>query len=153
LYFEVLRFRALNKNMKYLGIFFSFMLMGSCLKLGAQTYSTKETKVILVVSSKTRSVSHIVLFHVFQNQQKEDFFKQYSEYECYVGLLEGSYVIKDGYIVPKKETKIIMYTEKQVFPEAHFSPADTLLPGDRFDLGKTKAKVISSKKGELVLKT
>lgn len=46
-----------------------------------------------------------------------------------------------------------MYTDKQIFLEDYFLPADKLFPGDRFDLGKTKAKVVSSKKGELILKT
>jgi hypothetical protein len=127
--------------------------MGTCLTVGAQTHSTKETKVILVVSYNTRSVSNIVLFHTFQNLKKEEVFKKYDTSKYYVGLLMGSYELNDDDVVPIDNTTIIIYTEKQIFLDEYFLPADKLLPGDRFDLGKTKAEVVSSKKGELVLRT
>lgn len=139
--------------MKYLGNFFFIMLMANFLTVGAQTHSTKETKVVLVVSSKTGAVTHIALFHNFQNLKKEEIYEKYTDHKFYIGLLKGSYGIDNDVIVPQENTTIIMYTEKQVFPEEYFSRADNLMPGDRFDLGKTKAEVVSSKKGELVLRT
>lgn len=129
---------------------FILFVFGEC---PAQTLSTKETKVVLVVDSATEMVTHITLFTKMQKMDKANLLKRYKGCKFYVGLLEGSYGIGDDHIVPKANTTIIMYTDKQIFPEEYYLPADKLLPGDRFDLGETKAKVISSKKGELVLKT
>ncbi|WP_373516864.1 hypothetical protein [Pricia sp.] len=139
--------------MKYLGDCFFFMLMSSCFTLGAQTYSTNETKVVLVVSSKTGAVTQLELFHTFQNKKREEIYKKDNDRKFYIGLLKGSYEIKNDIIVPKENTTIIMYTDKQIFLEEYYLPADRLLPGDRFDLGKIKAEVVSSNKGELILKT
>ncbi len=116
-----------------------------------QTLSTKEAKVVLVVDSEV--VSHILLFTKMQKMDKAHLFERNKGCKFYVGLLKGSYEVNDNYIEPKENTIIIMYTEKQIFPENYFFPADKLLPGDRFDLGKIKAEVVSSKKGELILKT
>lgn len=139
--------------MKYLTNVFFIMLMGICLTAGAQTHSTKETKVILVVSSKTGAVTQLELFHTFQSKKREEIYKKYNDCKFYVGLLKGRYEVNGNYIEPKKNTTIVMYTDKQIFPENYFLPADKLLPGDRFDLGQIKAEVVSSKKGELVLRT
>lgn len=139
--------------MRYVTQCLFVLYLGASLTVGAQTLSTKETKVVLAVSSKTGSVTHIVLFHTFENLKKEEVFKKYTDHKFYVGLLKGRYGINKDVIVPQENTTIIMYTEKQVFPEESFPRADSLLPGDRFHLGNTKAEVVSSKEGELVLKT
>ncbi len=130
---------------------FVLFVVGLC---PAQTYSTKETKVVLVVDAESEIVTHIALFTKMQKIGKARFLeKRYKGCKFYVGLLNGSYEIDNDIIVPKENTTIIMYTDKQIFLEEYFLPADRLLSGDRFDVGKIKAEVVSSKKGELVLRT
>ncbi len=135
---------------KILILILILFVFGEC---PAQTLSTKETKVVLVVNSESEIVTHITLFTEMQKMDKANLFKKYKGCKFYVGLLKGSYGIGDDHIVPKANTTIIMYTDKQIFPEEDYLPADMLLPGDSFHLGKTKAEVVSSKKGELILRT
>ncbi len=127
--------------------------MGTYLTVAAQTLSTKETKIVLIVKSETGAVTQLELFHTFHSKKREEIYKEYEDCEFYLGLLSGSYEDNNNHIEPKKNTTIIMYTDKQIFPEDYFLPATKVLPGDRFDLGKIKAEVISSTKGELVLRT
>ncbi len=129
---------------------FTLLVFGIC---PAQTLSTKETKVVFVVDSESEIVTHITLFTKMQKMEKDRLLERYTGCKFYVGLLKGSYEINNDVIVPKENTTLIMYTDKQIFPQQHFLPADDLLPGDRFNLGKTRVKVVSSKKGELVLRT
>ena len=127
-----------------------FLTIGVC---HAQTLSTKETKVVLIVDSKSDSVTEMTLFTTMQKMDKELLKKKYSDCKFYIGLLKGSYEIKGVNIVPKEGTTVIMFTEKQIFPEAFLFSSEDLSPGDSFDIGKTKARVVSNKKGELILKT
>lgn len=127
-----------------------FFGLGTC---QAQVLSTKETKVVLVVSSRTKGVAHIVLFNEIEQMGEAHFLKEYPGCKFYGGALQGAYELKDGMIIPKDNTTIIMYTEKQLFLDQRYKAADGLSPGHQFNLGKKSAKVVSSKKGELVVKT
>lgn len=106
-----------------------------------------------MVDSESEVVTHITLFAKMQKMDKVHLLDRYKGCKFYVGLLTGSYGIEDDDIVPKENTIIIMYTDKQIIPEEYFLPADKLMPGDRFDIGETKAEVVSRKKGELVIRT
>lgn len=119
---------------------------------GAQTLSTKETKVVLVIGPKSEAVTHITLFNTFQKMDKDLILRKYPDAKFYIGLLKGTYELNNDTIDPSSDSTIIMYTEKQFFPGERFSTNEEIAPGDRFDLGKTKAKVVSNKKGELTLK-
>ncbi len=127
-----------------------FLMIGIC---QAQTLSTKETKVVLIVDSKSNNVTDMALFTTIQKMDKGRLKKKYANRKFYIGLLKGNYEIKGADIIPKENTTVIMFTEKQIFPEAHFFSSGDLSPGDSFDIGKTKTKVVSNKKGELILKT
>ena len=126
-----------------------FLMIGIC---QAQTLSTKETKVVLIVDPRSDNVTDMALFTTIQKMDKGLLKKKYADSKFYIGLLKGNYEIKGTAIVPKENTTVIMFTEKQIFPEAHFFSSDDLSPGDSFDIGKTQAKVVSNKKGELILK-
>ncbi|MEX0289603.1 MAG: hypothetical protein AB3N14_10885 [Flavobacteriaceae bacterium] len=120
----------------------------------AQQRTTKETKVIFVVNESTHQVSQMRLFlEIKENYTKEEILKKYPNSKFYIGLLEGNFKKESGQIIPGEGATVIMYTNKQYFPEEHFFPGDNLFPGDNFNLGKAKAKVVSSKKGELILRT
>lgn len=119
----------------------------------AQTLSTKETKVVLIVDSKSDKVTDMALFTVIQKMDKQRLKKKYADRKFYIGLLKGSYEIKGMDIIPKEGTTVIIFTEKQFFPEARIFPSSDISEGDSFKIGTTKAKVLSNRKGELVLKT
>jgi len=127
-----------------------FLIIGVC---QAQTLSTKETKVVLIVDSESNKVTDMALFSTIQKMDKGLLKKKYPNRKFYIGLLRGNYEIQGADIIPKENTSVIMFTEKQIFPEAHFFSSDDLSPGDSFDIGKTKSKVVYNKKGELKLKT
>lgn len=127
-----------------------FLIMGVS---HAQTLSTKETKVVLSVDSESQSVTAMTLFTTIQKMNKAMLKEKYSDCKFYIGLLKGNYEIKGTAVIPKEGTTVIMFTEKQIFPEAFLFSSEDLSPGDSFDIGKTKAKVVSNKKGELILKT
>lgn len=118
----------------------------------AQTLSTKAVKVILAVDSKSDDVTDITLFSTLEKMDKRHLKKKYANHKFYMGLLKGTYEIEGTEVIPEEDTTIIMYTEKQFFPEAYFFSAENLSPGDSFDVGKTRAKVVSNKKGELTVK-
>ncbi len=119
----------------------------------AQERTTKETKVVLVINEKSDTVEHIELFASFQKMKKKELATKYAHHDFFLGVLKGTYNVNEKWIVPGNDTTIIIYTEKQFSPFKEFFQGDELIPGDEFSIGKTKAKVIAHKKGELTLKT
>jgi hypothetical protein len=105
-----------------------------------------------VVSANSATVTHLELLNTFQKMKQEEIAKKYPNSRFYLGLLAGSYELAKNELTPLGETTIIMYTEKQFYPAGHFLSENEFSPGDEFDLGKTKGKVMSMKKGELILK-
>ena len=119
----------------------------------AQERTTKETKVVLVINEKSDAVEHIELFASFQKMKKKELAAKYAHHNFFLGVLKGTYDVNEKWIVPGNDTTIIIYTEKQFSPFKEFFQGDDLIPGDELSLGKTKARVIAHKKGELTLKT
>jgi hypothetical protein len=138
-------------NMKWLGTFFLVSMF--VYQITAQTLFTKETKVVLVVDSKTESVNQIILLNKIDNGGEAQFLKKYAGSKFYGGLLKGAFELDKEVILPAENTTIIMFTEKQLFLDESYKPSEGLLPGDYFNLGRTNAKVVSRKKGELIVKT
>lgn len=129
-----------------------FLLFGTLFSL-AQTRSTKATKIILVVNYKSDEVEHIELFASFQKKKQKEVTETYAHHKFFLGVLKGTYNLKNKMIIPGDNTTIVMYTEKQFFPSEQFFKRDDLIPGDAFNIGKTHARVIANKKGELTIKT
>lgn len=129
-----------------------FLLFGTLFSL-AQTRSTKASKIILVVNNKSNEVEHIKLFASFQKMKQKELTATYDHQKFFLGVLKGTYKLENKMIIPGDNTTIVMYTEKQFFPSEQFFKSDDLIPGDAFNLGKTHAKVIANKKGELTIKT
>ncbi len=128
-------------------------LFSGILLSNSQTRSTKGAKIILVINKESNTVEHIELLANFQKKNKKQLTIAYSNHKFFLGVLKGKYSLENDLITPGNNTTIILYTEKQFsFPEPYIQ-GDNLNLGDEFDLGKTKAKVIANKKGELVLKT
>ena len=119
----------------------------------AQVLSTKEAKVILVVDETKETVSHIELFGNFQLMKRAEVLEKYPNCRFYIGLLEGSYELNKNSVIPINGSTIIMYTDRQYLSNTKFFTSDKLSIGDQLALGSIKAKVVSKKKGELILKT
>lgn len=119
----------------------------------SQTRATKETKIVLTVHNKSNEVTGIGLLSRFKKMNYQEASKKYPESKFFIGSLKGNYTLLRESILPERGAKIIIYTEKQFFPSENFFPSDQFIPGDNFKIGTVSSKVISSKKGELIIKT
>ena len=118
-----------------------------------QVISTKEAKVILVVDEKSDTISHLELYNTFQKMNGPEALEKYPNSQFYIGLLEGSYELNKNYIIPIEGSIISMYTDKQFLSSNTSFPIGNISAGDKLKFGQVKAKVVSKKKGELILKT
>ena len=120
------------------------------LSIKGQTKTTKETKVIAVIMD-----DRFAALELFENtnNQKERLLKKYPKSKFYIGLLKGRYEIKEQTVIPLSEATITLFTAKQVFKDDVLFKNKKLKQGETINIGKTKAKVVASKKGELIIKT
>ncbi len=130
-----------------------FLFMTSMLLGHAQSKTTKETKVILVVEGTLDGIAQMVLFNTFENMKGNQIFGRYPNCQFYIGLLQGRYEVNDGRVIPSKGSTIIMYTDQRYLSSNREPPIDGFLAGDLMNLGSGKAKVIAINKGELILET
>lgn len=139
--------------MKKLGCFLLLIFMGGCLVIGAQTHSTKETKVILVVGVNTKTITHIVLFNSFDKLKRQQVEEAFAHSRFYIGLLRGDYTLDDYGLKPEKDAEVVIYTNRQVFKKEPFLSRDGIALGDKVKLGNRMARLISNNKGEITLIT
>jgi hypothetical protein len=66
--------------------------------------------------------------------------KKYPNSKFYLGLLKGSFELKNNVIEPKIDAIITMYTDKQLFSN------DKFIRSDNITTGKLKTQILSSKK-------
>jgi hypothetical protein len=126
-------------------LFYTFiMVLFGLFFTQAQTRSTVETKVILIVHKDSNQITNIELFNT-QITEKE-MLKKYSKSIFFLGLFKGRYELNNNEILPKSESIITMYTDKQLFSNSQFSPNKNM------KIGNIKTKEISRKKGELIIK-
>jgi hypothetical protein len=111
----------------------------------AQTRTTKEAKVILVVDKDSNQITNIELFNTQITENEMN--KKYLKSVFFLGLFKGRYELNNNAIMPKSESIITIYTDKLLFSNSEFSP------GKNIKIGSIKTKEISRKKGELILKT
>ncbi len=119
----------------------------------AQVLSTNEAKVILVVDETKETVSHIELFGNFQLLKRAEVIEKFPNCQFYIGLLRGSYELNDHNVTPLIGSTIIMYTDQPYLSSNRILQSARFSTGDQLSLGSGSAKVISNKKGELILKT
>lgn len=136
--------------MKYAWVFFIVVSLG---RLSAQTISTKGTKILLVVDSRGNRVNHMILFNQISERGESFVLKRYAGSLFYVGYLEGDYEERKGEIVPKKEARITMYTESEIFNDGKHRRLKVLSEQDYLYIGNKRAEVISRRKGTLSVKT
>lgn len=136
----------MNQNLlKSKAGYLMFLLLFSVYAFNAQTRSTKETKVVLIVSQKTNEVSGLGLF---DSQNSENVLhKKYPGSTFYLGILKGTYDLDKNLVHPKGGAIITIYTDKQLFSKDQFSLKESI------NFGSVKTKVVSRNKGELILKT
>lgn len=118
----------------------------------AQERTTNETKIVVVINTDNHMVSHIQLLNTFLEKEKELIFKDYPKHSFFYGVLKGKYELKEEEVLPLAGTTIVVHTERQLFPEHNFYANKKLLAGEIYKLGKIKTKVITTKKGELILR-
>jgi hypothetical protein len=111
----------------------------------AQTKSTTEAKVVLILSKKTNDVSRIIFLDTENSANTLP--KTYPNHIFYLGILKGSYELNDGLIEPLSGSTITVYTDKMLFSEDQFSLLEDI------NFGNVQTKIISKKKGEVTLKT
>lgn len=119
----------------------------------AQERTTNGVKVILAINEKSDVVEHIELLVNFQKMKNEKLIEKYNGHKFFLGVLKGTYHPNKNGITLGNDTTIIIYTDKQFSPPTYFFKGDNLAPGDEFNLAGAKAKVIATKKGELIIKT
>lgn len=136
--------------MKIVTFFTLLFLLNVAFTLGAQTRSTKEAKILLIVDGKNPIVTGLELFAKADIQNIR---KRYPGSSFYIGLLRGSYELEGRQVVPYAGAVVTIFTERQYLPNEEFFPAEDFVPGDWMDLGEARAKIISKNKGELTLKT
>ncbi len=90
----------------------------------AQTRTTNEAKVILVVSEKSDEISHLELFNTFEKMKGNEILEKYPNCQFYIGLLQGSYELNENDVIPLMGSTIIMYTDR------HYLSGNRLLPSD-----------------------
>ena len=110
----------------------------------AQTRTTNEAKVILVVDKVSNEITNIELYNtqITENEMS----KKYLKSMFFLGLFKGRYALKNNAIIPKSESIITVFTDKLLFSNTEFSPGKNLM------IGSLKTQEISRKKGELILK-
>lgn len=124
-----------------------------CLQTYAQTRSTKESKVVLVFDENTVKVSGVELFTNFQKMKMETALRKYPNSKFFIGLLQGNYHLDEGTVIPGEGATITVYTQKQFWWNEQISWSEGYNIGDGITIGQKNAKVLSSKKGELILRT
>lgn len=139
--------------MKPLRIFCVLVLMCAFMWVRGQTHSTKETKVILVASPKTETVTHIVLFTEFEKLNRDEVEAIYPKSQFFIGLLSGSFILEKHGLTPVEGTSVIMYTNTEIFKKGTFLSGKNMVPGDMVSLANITARIVSSKKGELTFRT
>ena len=119
----------------------------------AQSLTTNETKVVLVVKGASEGISQITLFNTFEKMKGNGILEKYPDCQFYIGLLRGGYELNDNDVTPLLGSTIIMYTDQPYLSSNRILPSARFSRGDQLSLGSGSAKVISNKKGELILKT
>lgn len=129
-------------------LFFCFILFGFAIT--AQTKTTKETKVIVVVTNDA-----IAVLEFFENSKtyKEKLTKKYPQSKFFMGFLKGRYELKNKLVIPKSEATITVFTNKQIFNSGELFKDKKLKQGMSITIGSAQGKIMAAKKGELVIKT
>ncbi|MGB5273225.1 MAG: hypothetical protein WBN39_04150 [Flavobacteriaceae bacterium] len=133
--------------------FVLFLFMASMVLGHAQSLTTKETKVVLVVKGASEGIRKLALFNTFEKMKGNEILEKYPNCQFYIGLLQGSYELNENDVIPLMGSTIIMYTDQPYLSSNRILPSIRYSAGDQLDLGLGKANVVSNKKGELILKT
>jgi len=120
--------------------------------LQSQTHATNETPIVLVTRIESDLIVGIELLNSFWDKSEDEVMAAYPDCKFYKGLLKGKYERTESLIIPEKGAFITIYTNEQIFSRESFLSESQPSPGDKYTIGKTKSKIISNQKGELILK-
>lgn len=130
-------------------ILLSLFTIGS---VQSQTHATNETPIVIVSSIESDAIIGIELLKNFWDKSEDDVLVSYPNCKFYKGLLKGEYERTESLIIPEKGAIITIYTNEQIFLRESFLTESQHTPGDSYTIGKTKSKIISNQKGELILR-
>lgn len=116
--------------------------------VNAQSRSTNETKLTLVVNKENTKILDLELF---DEKQVDNINKKHPESKLFIGLLKGSYELEERRVKPNKGATITIFTNRQFYPNEKFFPKENLAAGEHLSIGSTEAKITSNREGELVL--
>ena len=116
----------------------------------AQTMSTNEAKVVVVVDTGDNTIQSLVLF-TDSEIEEERLQQKYSDCKFYIGLMEGSYEVVQTMVRPQTGTTIIVFNNQPIFGDNDMVFTEYYNPGDLIKIGKKLARVVSNNKGELIL--
>ncbi|MCG2461582.1 hypothetical protein K8352_12550 [Flavobacteriaceae bacterium F89] len=132
-------------------LIFSFTLIYlSFVYVQAQPMVTKETKVLLVMDPVTEDFRFMELFDDRNNV--ETLGVKYPGHGIYIGLLQGGYELHDERIRPEGNAVITIYTDQQLIAGNLDFPEKNYPIGRDFKMQGNSVRVVSNKKGELILK-
>ncbi|MGB5460584.1 MAG: hypothetical protein WBM85_11535 [Eudoraea sp.] len=118
----------------------------------AQTMTTREAKVVVVVNTENNTIQGLILFADLDT--KEDrLHEQYSNCKFFIGLMEGSYKVVQAMVRPQRGAAVSIFYNQPLYGDADMAFMDYYSPGDLIKIENLEARVISNNKGELILKT
>ena len=117
-----------------------------------QEHSTKKAKVVLVFNEKTGVISNLQLYRSFQKMDMKSAMSSYPNSKFYIGTLTGNYHLNDDELIPSQGATITVYTQREYIWNESAAWSENYNTGDSFSIGNKQARVLMSKKGELILK-
>ena len=111
---------------------------------------TKETKVLLVMDLEAKDFKAMELFN--DQDSLEIISIKYPGHGVYIGLLQGGYELSENGIRPEEDAVITIYTDQRLFAGNLDFPSENYSLGREFKMQGNGIRVVSNKKGELILK-
>lgn len=138
------------KSIISLMIVLTFVPVYGIFSATAQTMTTNEAKVVVVVDTGNNTIRSLVLF-TDSEIEEERLQQKYSDCKFYIGLMKGSYEVVQTMVRPQTGTTIIVFNNQPMFGDTDMVFPDYYNPGDLIKVGKKVARVVSNNKGELIL--
>lgn len=134
-----------NTTFLYVLLLVSFNLLAQ-----AQTKTTKETKLIVIVSSD----GEITALELFENDKsnRKRLLEIYPESAYFLGTLVGRYQMNGTHVVPVPESTVKVFKGHKLFSEKGFSKGEDFEKGNDIMLGEVRALILEHSKAELILK-
>lgn len=140
------------KKVSTLLIAATVVLLSGIFSATAQTMTTREAKVVVVVNAENNDIRALILFADLDTKE-DQLREQYSNCKFFIGLMEGSYKVVRAMVRPQRGATVSIFYNQPLFGDTDMAFMDYYSPGDLIKIENLEARVISNNKGELILKT